>query len=192
MKNIIVVGDKYSGKSSFVRRLTTGDFSSSYIHSLTTCYEKYLNTHIFDSVDSDKFTAVNDEYYKIADGAIIIVDVTKKNAFLNIKKWKDKVLNIRCQNIPVQVIGNKIDMCDVYRDKNVEYVSCKSGKNVKESFQKFIETVESHPINISVTVWTWVYSWIPQIKNFPYRLEEFWQIVIDRIPLHTSIEDDHE
>lgn len=192
MKNIIIVGDKYSGKSSFVKRVTNDDFSGSYIHSLTTCYERYLDANIFDSVDSNKFTTANDAYYKIADAAIIIVDTTKENAFLNVTNWKEKILKLRCQNIPIQVVGNKIDMCDVHRRENVEYVSCKSGVNVRESFKNFIETVEPCPVNISITVWTWVYSWIPQIKGLPYRLEEFWHLVIDRIPLRASIEDVRE
>lgn len=186
MKNIIIVGDKYAGKSSFMNRLTNNEFSASYIHSLWTSYDKYENVNIFDSVDSNKFMHANDTYYKIADGAVIIVDVTKKEAFDSVERWKHKILRLRCQNIPIMIVGNKIDQCKPEQKDHVAYISCKSNVNVKQSFDTFIEKVQPHPTNISVSVWTWIASWIPEWQALPYHLEHWKQIVMNQIPQHVS------
>lgn len=90
-------------------------------------------------------------------GAILLFDLTDDVSFINASKWISEIQKYTEEGIIINLIGNKYDLIDVDPDKrkvtevevgqfcNKEYllfseVSAKTGYNVRECFENFIES----------------------------------------------------
>jgi len=51
-------------------------------------------------------------YYIGADAAIIIFDVSSRITFKNVPKWYKDLINIIKADIPIVLLGNKVDLED--------------------------------------------------------------------------------
>jgi small GTP-binding protein len=146
MLNILLLGDSRVGKSSFMYRLTNKTFSPSYIATIGLGLGEYESVIVHDTAGDDRFKTLQSVYYRHADGALIIFDVTDKRTEDSVAAYREEILNVSCQKIPVMVLGNKIDLLETPPSKEgVSYISCKSGENVVESIQKFIPLLTENP-----------------------------------------------
>ncbi len=150
MVNILLLGDSKAGKSSLLYRLVEDKFSESYMATVGKSFGKFGNVVVHDTSGSDRFYDLNSVYYAHTDGAVIMYDVTTD--FESIEKWKVRLLDIVCQDIPILIIGNKIDLkVDYEKIDDVQYVSCKTGENVLGAINAFIPLLKANP-TISVGV----------------------------------------
>lgn len=148
----VLLGDGESGKSTFVRRHLTGEFTPNYIptlgvevHPLT-----FATSHgpvcfnVWDTAGQDKFGGLRTGYYIQADCAILMFDLTKKSTYLNLNKWYQDILNV-CPNIPIVLVGNKFDQTNhkiqqveitFHREHQLQYynVSAKSNYEFEKPF----------------------------------------------------------
>lgn len=149
MTNVLLLGDPRVGKSSFLRRLTTQSFTDTYMCTIGKTYSKYKNITVHDTAGYERFHTLIEPYYVFADGAIILYDITST---CNVNYWKHRVLNISRQNIPILVVGNKIDLTSGYEKiDGAKYISCKTGENVTQIMDEFISTLQPSP-RISIHV----------------------------------------
>ena len=150
MVNILLLGDSRVGKSSLLYRLTEDKFSESYISTVGKNVAVYKNVVIHDTAGNERFSELNKLYYTHADGAVIIYDVT--NGYETVDTWITRLLKVNRQEIPILIIGNKIDITSDYDEiDDVKYVSCKTGENVKNAIDSFIPFLKENP-KISVAV----------------------------------------
>ena len=91
-------------------------------------------------------------YFNVADGMILVYDITRSSSFSNINNWWSTSIKYGLSAIPRILIGNKIDLKD---DRKIilpmaEHLSEKisapffetsavTGENVKSIFQKIAE-----------------------------------------------------
>ena len=66
-----------------------------------------------DTAGQEKYNSIVSSYFKNADGAIVVFDLTNLDSFLTLSKWIEKV----CQNkeegsCPMVIVGNKLDLCN--------------------------------------------------------------------------------
>ena len=117
-KKIVLVGDMAVGKTSYMRRLLTGEWSPIY-YSTRGC-----EVFTYDSSDeeySGKVFEVWDLSWECiesdillrgwlsgADGAIVMIDLENMSTFYSAKKWVDSVRKF-CGDIPLVLCGNKVD-----------------------------------------------------------------------------------
>ena len=72
-----------------------------------------INIHIRDTCGQEKFNSINKEYYKKADGILLVYDITRINTFDKIKKHYIKEIKDNCEpDIPIILLGNKTDLHD--------------------------------------------------------------------------------
>ena len=114
---LLIIGDGCVGKSTYIRRLLTGEFERHYIatngvvqHKLN-YYSNYGKIEFLLCDVASKQECITNECYKDLDGIIIMFDVTSKDSFLNIQKWQ-KECEKECKNVPIFFCGNKIDIRD--------------------------------------------------------------------------------
>ena len=113
---------------------------------------------IFDTAGQEKFRAVPRNYYKNADGILLLFDVCNRNSFDKIKDWINEIKihsNKSINNdddknkLIVYLLGNKIDMeRDVNKKEGekmanelkIKYfeISCKTSINVNEVINRLI------------------------------------------------------
>ena len=112
-----------------------------------------VNCLIYDTGGQEKFKSINSQYYRKANAILLLYDITKKDSFDEINNYYSKEIRERCnKNIPVVLIGNKLDLENerevsqeeaIILAKQENYVfretSCKTNQNVANAFEALIE-----------------------------------------------------
>ena len=134
---IILIGNSGVGKTSFFRKLYTGEFSEKNISTIGVEKKTYnldinmdkdgknvknkFNIILFDTAGQEKFRAVTHTYYKDTDGIFLLYDITEKTSFENVKSWIDSISDSLGKNkdskYAIILIGNKFDLVEE-DDKN--------------------------------------------------------------------------
>ncbi|MFW9940632.1 MAG: Rab family GTPase [Candidatus Thorarchaeota archaeon] len=161
---IVVVGDGAVGKTSLIKKFTKGTFEKDYIKTIgaqLSKYNKEINGDIirlifWDIAGQDDFNFLHHLFYKEAKGAIIVYSLEDnelgKNSFTHIKNWHEVVVK-NCENIPVVLFANKVDLVDESSLNSAEIqnlvnernflnfflTSAKTGQGVIEAFNTIIE-----------------------------------------------------
>jgi len=159
---LILVGDGGTGKTTFVRRHKTGEFERKYlptmgveVHTLkffTTQGEVTFN--VWDTAGQEKFGGLRDGYYIQGQCAIIMFDVTARETYKNVPNWHKDLVRV-CENIPIVLCGNKVDVKDrkvkpgqvvFHRKKNLQYydISAKSNYNYEKPFVSLARKLLQH------------------------------------------------
>ncbi|MHA1785503.1 MAG: GTP-binding protein [Candidatus Helarchaeota archaeon] len=160
---VIIVGDGAVGKTALSVRYTQGKFMDDYKMTIGVDFSvKMLDVdghrvklQLWDTGGQERFSYLRPLYYSGAVGGLIVFDKTYRPSFENIPKWFQEVRQNRGPNIPLLLVGNKVDLPDwqvsteeavalsktyktIYRD-----VSAKSGKSVDEVFSSLIKMIIS-------------------------------------------------
>lgn len=85
--------------------------------------ETELTVFFYDTVGQEKLTDYDShnrhDTMKGSDGFIVLYDVTNPDRFKNIQRWIDEIMKVD-KNVPVIILGNKMDLIKNDSDKNVE------------------------------------------------------------------------
>ena len=157
--NIILLGNSTVGKTSFIRRFFTNSFYENTLITLGIDVEKtlikfpnkYYKLEVWDTAGQEKFRTIPKKYYSKGDGFFILFDLCNQESFIEVNKWIEDIRetlgdneNNEYKNIPIYLLGNKIDKikrvvkrsdAEQFAEKNkVKYVeiSCKLGFNIYE------------------------------------------------------------
>ena len=112
-----------------------------------------INVHIRDTCGQERFDSINEQYYKSADGVLLVFDIANKTSFDKIKKYYIAKIKEKCKiGIPIILLGNKTDLEDkrevsqeeaIDLSVNEEYIyketSCIKNENVADAFETIIE-----------------------------------------------------
>jgi len=111
----------------------------------------------WDTAGQERFGGLRDGYYIQGQCAIIMFDVTSRLTYNNVERWYRDLVRV-CENIPIVLCGNKVDVKDrkvkartitFHRKKNLQYydISAKSNYNFEKPFlwlaRKLIGSVAS-------------------------------------------------
>jgi len=149
---LILVGDGATGKTTFVKRHTTGEFEKKYIATVGVevrplpFHTNYgaIVFNVWDTAGQEKFGGLRDGYYIAGQCAIVMFDVTNRMTYKNVPNWHRDIVRV-CENIPIVICGNKVDIKDrkvkaknitFHRKKNLQYydISARSNYNFEKPF----------------------------------------------------------
>ena len=65
--------------------------------------------NIFDLAGEQSYLEVRNEFYKESQAVVIMFDVTRKGTFDALDMWIREISKHGGENLPVFVVGNKID-----------------------------------------------------------------------------------
>ena len=149
---LVLIGDGGTGKTTFVKRHLTGEFEKKYIatlgvevHPMTfTTNHGQITFNVWDTAGQEKNGGLRDGYYIGSHCAIIMFDVTSRITYSNVPKWHKDLTRV-CENVPVVLVGNKVDVKDrkvkaqqitFHRKKNLQYydISAKSNYQFEKPF----------------------------------------------------------
>ena len=116
---LILCGDGGTGKTTFVKRHITGEFEKKYIATLGVEVHPMdfyttrgkIRLMVWDTAGQEKLACLRDGYYINANCAIIMFDVCSRVTYKNVPKWYKDVTRV-CENIPIVLVGNKVDVPD--------------------------------------------------------------------------------
>lgn len=109
---IVIVGDAQVGKTTYIKRLVTGEFEKKYeatmgcvVHPVD-IEDRTFN--VWEIAGVEKFRPLEASYYTKAVGAIVMYSVIDSATYKNVKNWIDMLKSVGIKNIVV--VANKIDV----------------------------------------------------------------------------------
>lgn len=169
-KKICLLGDPAVGKTSLIRKYVFNEFSERYISTIGTEVTKrdilidyQENSHnstryevdfaIWDIIGQKEYRALISRFYKNANGALMVCDLTRQETLDNLKEWSLSLFGA-IGKVPVIFVGNKYDLvepnefdADELLEISCRYgapwitTSAKSGDNVEHAFIKLGELI---------------------------------------------------
>ncbi|KAJ6579259.1 GTP-binding nuclear protein GSP1/Ran [Mycena vulgaris] len=151
---LALVGDRGTGKTTFVKRHLMGKFDKKYIGTLGVEVHPLIFTtnfgiarfNVWDIAGDEEFLGLRDGYYSQSQCAIIMFDVTSTITYRNVPNWHRDLERV-CEGIPIVLCGNKVDVMGqarkvklaaitFHRKKNLQFfeISVKSDYNLKKPF----------------------------------------------------------
>lgn len=99
---------------------------------------------VWDTAGQEKLGGLRDGYYIRGQCGIIMFDVTSRVTYKSVPRWYKDVTRV-CDNIPLVLVGNKVDVKDrkvkakqitFHRKRNLQYydVSAKSNYQFEKPF----------------------------------------------------------
>ena len=129
----ILIGNSGVGKTSFFRKLSTGDFYEKNISTIGIEKKtfnldididnngkkenKKFEIYLFDTAGQEKFRAITYNYFKGTDGILLIYDITDKSTFESVENWISSITDAIGNNnneskYAIVLIGNKLDLVE--------------------------------------------------------------------------------
>jgi len=152
---LVLLGESSVGKSSLVLRFVKGqflDFQESTIGAAfltqTVCLnDTTVKFEIWDTAGQERYHSLAPMYYRGAQAAIVVFDITSSESFEKAKSWVAELQRQGSPNIVIALAGNKCDLANkravqasaaqAYADDNgclFMETSAKSNTNVTELF----------------------------------------------------------
>jgi small GTP-binding protein len=156
---IILIGSSSVGKTSIFHKFTSEEFSTNYKATLTVesrvKYLKidknlYVKLNLWDTCGAEKYLSLTRQYYRDAQAAILVFDLTNQNTFNDLKNiWLNDIKNHGDKNIEIAIVGNKLDLIEkrkvtesqvvnFCRENGYRYIeaSAKEGTNILKIFEE--------------------------------------------------------
>jgi len=160
---LVLVGDGGTGKTTFVKRHLTGEFEKKYIATLGVevhpmgffTNHGQIKFNVWDTAGQEKLGGLRDGYYIGGHCGIIMFDVCSRITYSNVPKWYKDLTRV-CENIPIVLVGNKVDVKDrkvkakqitFHRKKNLQYydISAKSNYQFEKPFVWLLRRLTNDP-----------------------------------------------
>ncbi|MEM2943487.1 MAG: Rab family GTPase [Methanomassiliicoccales archaeon] len=154
IRKICLLGDGGVGKTSLVRRFVYDFFGDEYLTSFGTKVTKKvidfdeaeLTLMIWDILGQKTHQALHHAYYKGANGALLVCDLTREETVKNLVGWRNDFIEV-VGDVPILPIANKSDLeCKVKESllREIESIighkfvrtSAKTGEGVQNAFSK--------------------------------------------------------
>eukprot|EP01095_Lingulamoeba_sp_RSL-Kostka_P003756 TRINITY_DN1476_c1_g1_i2.p1 TRINITY_DN1476_c1_g1~~TRINITY_DN1476_c1_g1_i2.p1 ORF type:complete len:206 (-),score=45.65 TRINITY_DN1476_c1_g1_i2:58-675(-) len=120
---VVVIGDSGVGKTSLTYSFVCNKFRVYYASTIPADFyskevqleeDSFVTLQIWDTAGQERFNSLGPCFYRGADACMLVYDVTNKDSFENIEKWREtfiKSANLSDpENFPFVVVGNKIDL----------------------------------------------------------------------------------
>ncbi|CAN6347264.1 unnamed protein product [Urochloa humidicola] len=122
---LVLLGDGRVGKTSLVLRYVNNVFSdkqeatvqASYLTKRLVVEGVPITLSIWDTAGQEKFHALGPIYYRDADAALLVYDITDSDTFLRVTKWVKELKQMASKDIVMAIAANKSDLV---RLKNID------------------------------------------------------------------------
>ncbi|CAM9418880.1 unnamed protein product [Lampetra planeri] len=117
---LVLLGESAVGKSSLVLRFVKGqfhEFQESTIGAAfltqTVCLEDTtVKFEIWDTAGQERYHSLAPMYYRGAQAAIVVYDITNQDSFARAKNWVKELQRQANPNIVIALAGNKTDLAN--------------------------------------------------------------------------------
>ena len=159
---ILTIGESGVGKTCILRRFVENKFLKNHLATIGIDFKtKTLNINnqeiklkIWDTAGQERFRNITTQYYKGADGIVLVYDVTEESSYDKIRDWMEQILyNTQRDDIGLVLLGNKCDMeprtvteeqgNKMAEELKISYfeTSALNGQGIKEAFEQLTRDI---------------------------------------------------
>lgn len=115
---VVLLGEGRVGKTSILIRFCKNTFNdrqqptlqASYLDRKVTIDGQSVSLSVWDTAGQERFHALGPIYYRDADAALCVYDITDGDSLDRVKKWVQELKNHASDKIVIAIAGNKIDL----------------------------------------------------------------------------------
>ncbi|KAK5876465.1 hypothetical protein CesoFtcFv8_025818 [Champsocephalus esox] len=115
---VVLVGNSSVGKTSLLRSFCEGRFHPSttatvgvdYSVKTLTLDNMQVAMQLWDTAGQERYRSITKQFFRKADGVVVMFDVTVQESFKAVKPWLTNVQEAAEEGIPILLLGNKMDM----------------------------------------------------------------------------------
>ncbi|CAH6721203.1 vacuolar protein sorting-associated protein 21 [[Candida] jaroonii] len=154
---LVLLGEAAVGKSSLVLRFVSNDFQenkeptigAAFLTQKCTIGDKTIKYEIWDTAGQERFASLAPMYYRNAQAALVVYDITKPASFLKARHWVKELHEQASKDIIIALVGNKYDLVEDSNDE-LRKVSVEEGKKLAEEEDLlFFETSAKTSFNVN-------------------------------------------
>merc|ERR1712228_18055 len=158
---IIIIGDSGVGKTSLLHKYVNNRFIEEHKATIGADFStkeimiddnRLITLQIWDTAGQERFQSLGNAFYRGADACLLVYDITSKQSFDHIQKWKDNFLHQANPSEPTEfpflLLGNKSDLDEqrqVETDDAMTYAT-------KQKHMEFYETSALTGQNLEVAI----------------------------------------
>ncbi|KAB8343069.1 hypothetical protein FH972_022663 [Carpinus fangiana] len=117
---LVLLGEAAVGKSSLVLRFVNNDFQENKEPTIGAAFltqkahlpTRTIKFEIWDTAGQERFASLAPMYYRNAQAALVVYDVTKPSSLVKARHWVAELQRQASPGIVVAVAGNKVDLVD--------------------------------------------------------------------------------
>ncbi|KAF8922405.1 GTP-binding protein ypt5 [Mucidula mucida] len=115
---LVLLGEAAVGKSSVVLRFVSNDFQANKEPTIGAAFltqkcrleDRVLRYEIWDTAGQERFHSLAPMYYRNAQAAVVVYDITKASSLEKAKSWVKELQRQANPNIVIALAGNKLDL----------------------------------------------------------------------------------
>ncbi|KAF9499799.1 ras-domain-containing protein [Pleurotus eryngii] len=115
---LVLLGEAAVGKSSVVLRFVSNEFQANKEPTIGAAFltqkcrleDHVLRYEIWDTAGQERFHSLAPMYYRNAQAAVVVYDVTKASSLEKAKSWVKELQRQANPNIVIALAGNKVDL----------------------------------------------------------------------------------
>ena len=158
----VLAGDSFVGKTNLILRFADDKYEDNEKQTIgvdikmkkVTLDNKEYQLNLYDTAGQEKFKSMVGSYFKNADCAYFVYQITNKESFENINNWIETCKRSARGEVLMVLIGNK---CDLEKERKVSKeegenlaqkygipfyeTSAKTGENVQEAFTESLKNL---------------------------------------------------
>eukprot|EP01029_Cantina_marsupialis_P016772 TRINITY_DN3754_c0_g1_i1.p1 TRINITY_DN3754_c0_g1~~TRINITY_DN3754_c0_g1_i1.p1 ORF type:complete len:199 (-),score=37.60 TRINITY_DN3754_c0_g1_i1:30-626(-) len=114
---LLMIGDSGVGKTCLLLRYASDTFVPTFITTIGIDFKikninldgKKVKLQIWDTAGQERFKTITTSYFKGAQGIMLVYDVTDRQSFENVRRWKEQIQQHADKNVNCILVGNKVD-----------------------------------------------------------------------------------
>ena len=149
---IMTLGNSKVGKTTFIIKYTEDYFQEIYLSTIgidfrvkeITVDDNTYKLLFYDTTGQEKYKSLALNVVKNTHGIILMYDITDKSSFVSIPDWIQSVRDIKGDDFPLLLLGNKIDK------KEERIISSEEGEELAKEYKiDFLETSNKDGTNVN-------------------------------------------
>nr|CAB3265447.1 ras and EF-hand domain-containing protein homolog [Phallusia mammillata] len=151
---IVFVGNSGVGKTSFIQQFVSSTFVPNLAATIGVDYQvktlavdgQLIALQLWDTAGQERYRSITRQYFRKADGVVVMYDVTNEKSFLAVRNWMQSVQEGADPTAVILLLGNKNDIAS----SRTRQVTPKEGTKLAEEYgAKFSETSAKSGDNIT-------------------------------------------
>ncbi|RFU26936.1 hypothetical protein B7463_g9404, partial [Scytalidium lignicola] len=115
---LVLLGEAAVGKSSLVLRFVNNDFQENKEPTIGAAFltqkcnlpTRTIKFEIWDTAGQERFASLAPMYYRNAQSALVVYDLTKPSSLIKAKHWVAELQKQASPGIVIALVGNKLDL----------------------------------------------------------------------------------